>query len=40
MSSEPNQATRLLFSAEHTAIWLVAVIGLSLSWSALWLIFI
>ena len=38
MKNETADATRLLFSAEHTAIWLVAVIGLSLSWAALWVI--
>jgi PAS domain S-box-containing protein len=38
MKNDTADATRPLFSAEHMAIWLVAVIGLSLSWAALWVI--
>ncbi|MEJ1374969.1 MAG: hypothetical protein RPT94_08100, partial [Candidatus Sedimenticola sp. (ex Thyasira tokunagai)] len=36
-SREPNTA-RLVFTAEYNAIWLVVIIGLSLSLAALWLI--
>jgi PAS domain S-box-containing protein len=30
--------SRSLFSPEHSAIWLVALVGLTLSWAALWII--
>ncbi len=38
MKIESADANRPFFSPEHTAIWLVAVIGLSLSWAALCMI--
>lgn len=36
--TRPPDSERLLFAAEHSAIWLVAIVGLSLSLAALWLI--
>jgi len=38
LSNEQHDSERLLFTTEHRAIWLAAIIGLSLSMAALWLI--